>query len=344
MGIDAVDLREDEIDITPWLPLLCDGAAHNFTIGVSGLNDNGGNGTATLSGTTDSYWLVTGKIFIWLDAPGHVTTGTGPDKAVDTPYFQVSSLVGTGVNGTNDTLVYKVNAQRALELESTVNFSHGKKSVSWRQSLAYSNAGDYTDGGNVEVNNQQTTGYDISSSGYSKHLSYPLYAYSAYAVIADNISIIAEVNRGKDIVTIGQSVFPTGLEAFSSATAIRPAYKSFQGASLSTTQNGNATYLANETSSTSFSFGSTTQDMTFSGITYGVQRNTQGFPLIDGSRELFTRHVVAENGTVVEDDETLVTTAVKHDHGGPGNPKGFSIDRAPGRGSNWHGFGQRRKA
>lgn len=61
VGIDAFDLREDEIDITPWLPLLCDGNAHNFTIRVSGLNDSG-NGTATLSETTDSYWLVTGKV------------------------------------------------------------------------------------------------------------------------------------------------------------------------------------------------------------------------------------------------------------------------------------------
>lgn len=61
VGIDAFDLKEDEIDITPWLPLLCDGNSHNFTIRVSGLTDNG-NGTATLSETTGGYWLVTGKV------------------------------------------------------------------------------------------------------------------------------------------------------------------------------------------------------------------------------------------------------------------------------------------
>jgi len=61
VGIDAFELKEDEIDITPWLPLLCDGQSHNFSIRVSGLSDDG-NGTASLSETTNSYWLITGKV------------------------------------------------------------------------------------------------------------------------------------------------------------------------------------------------------------------------------------------------------------------------------------------
>lgn len=61
VGIDAFDLREDEIDITPWLPLLCDGKEHNFTVRVSGLNDDG-KGNVALSEITGSYWLVTGKV------------------------------------------------------------------------------------------------------------------------------------------------------------------------------------------------------------------------------------------------------------------------------------------
>jgi len=61
VGIDAFDMKEDEIDITPWLPILCDGKSHNFTILVSGLDDNG-RGSAELSNATESYWLVTGKV------------------------------------------------------------------------------------------------------------------------------------------------------------------------------------------------------------------------------------------------------------------------------------------
>lgn len=61
VGIEAFDLLEDEIDITPWLPLLCDGSSHEFLIRVSGLSESS-NGTAVLSETTESYWLVTGKV------------------------------------------------------------------------------------------------------------------------------------------------------------------------------------------------------------------------------------------------------------------------------------------
>jgi hypothetical protein len=41
VGIDAFDLKEYEIDITPWLPMLCDGNQHTFTMKVAGLLDDG---------------------------------------------------------------------------------------------------------------------------------------------------------------------------------------------------------------------------------------------------------------------------------------------------------------
>ncbi|KAK6436836.1 hypothetical protein LTR95_006966 [Oleoguttula sp. CCFEE 5521] len=337
VGIDAFDLKEDEIDITPWLPLLCDGNAHNFTMRVSGLNDSG-NGTATLSETTDSYWLITGKVFVWLDKPGHITTGTLPSKVQPAPSFQVSSSFGTVGNGTNSTLSYSVTAQRSLLFQSTINTSRGRKAASWRQYLNFSNIGVYTDGANTQVNTQQTTGYDVSSSGYAKHFSYPLYAYSSYTTQADNFTIQATVNRGKDVQTLGQGVFPTGLESFSASNAVHSIIPTFQGASLSTTQNGNATYIANTTSSTSSSFGTTEQDMTFAGVTAGSGTGPYGFPAIAGSRELFERHVLAVNGTVVADTETLVGSPVAHQHGGQGSGRGFALSGLLGRGHKHSGL------
>lgn len=56
VGIDAFDLREDTIDITPFLPILCDGRNHTFQIVVSGLNDDG-QGHGSLSETVGSYWV-----------------------------------------------------------------------------------------------------------------------------------------------------------------------------------------------------------------------------------------------------------------------------------------------
>ena len=331
VGIDAFDLKEDEIDITPWLPLLCDGNAHNFTIRISGLNDTG-NGPATLSEITDSYWLVTGKVFIWLDQPGHVTTGTLPSKAQPAPALQVTTSVGA-TNGTNSSLHYEVTAQRTLSFQSTINTSRGRKSASWKQSLSFTSTGDYTDYGNVEVNNQQTTGTDVSSSGYAKHFTYPLFANTTEIETSDTLTLFATVNRGKDVQTLGQPVFPTGLEAFAASNAIHPILPSFQGASLSTTQDGSATYIANTTTNSAISFGTTEQDMTLSGLkSTGLGLNGQVFPSIGAGSELFHRHAMAVNGTVVDDEETLVNAHIGHQHGPAGNVAGFALDAAPGRG------------
>lgn len=62
VGIDAYDLREDEIDISPWLPLLCDNQAHNFTLVVSGLAPDTTNITSTLSERVNTYWVIDAKV------------------------------------------------------------------------------------------------------------------------------------------------------------------------------------------------------------------------------------------------------------------------------------------
>jgi len=330
VGIDAFDLKEDEIDITPWLPLLCDGNAHTFEIRVSGLNDNG-NGTASLSETTDDYWIVSGKIFLWLDTPGHITTGQGPHLISPPPSLQVTSSLLKGQNGTNSTLLYQVQAQRTLSIQSNLTLSSGPQTAFWTQNRTFSNTGNLSSSGNIALNTQVTTGHDLSSSGYSRSLTYDLYAYSDYETLGSNISIAATVNRVKTVETKGQAVFPTGLEAF---VKVAPA---FQGSLLSTTQNGSATYLANTTSSKSFSFGTTEQDMTLSGIRGGRGYEGQGA----GDTELFYRHALAVNGTVTVDEERVLGDNVQHAHGyghGHGdNGHGFCLNGLHGRGGKWNG-------
>lgn len=330
VGIDAFDLKEDEIDITPWLPLLCDGNAHTFEIRVSGLNDNG-NGTASLSETTDDYWIVSGKLFLWLDVAGHIITGQGPHLISPPPDLQVTSSLLTGRNNTNSTLLYQVQAHRTLSIQSTLTLSSGQQTVSWSQQRTFSNTGNLSSSGNIAINTQKTTGHDVSSSGYSRDLTYDLYAYSDYETLGSNISIAATVNRVKTVETKGQAVFPTGLEAFMN---VAPA---FQGSLLTTTQNGSATYLANTTSSKSFSFGTTEQDMTLSGIRGGYGYGAQG----SGNTELFYRHALAVNGTVTLEEERVLGGTVQHAHGhghGYGDDQhGFCLNSLHGRGGTWQG-------
>ena len=107
VGLDAFDLREDETDISAFLPLLCDGKEHTFEIRVVGINDDG-SGHGTLTHTVGSYWVVTGKVFLWLDSSGWITTGSDPVRVVPPPTLHMSSSVGAIANGTNTTLAYSI--------------------------------------------------------------------------------------------------------------------------------------------------------------------------------------------------------------------------------------------
>lgn len=130
VGIDAFDLRQHEIDVTPWLPLLCDGASHTFEIRVASLNDDGA-GHATLSEIVGSYWVVTGTIFLFLGQDGSVTTGTLPSIDTPSPEIQISSSVTTNSTGANETLTYITAVTRNIAITSG--------NTSWTQSLSYSN-------------------------------------------------------------------------------------------------------------------------------------------------------------------------------------------------------------
>ncbi|KAJ4306112.1 hypothetical protein N0V88_000908 [Collariella sp. IMI 366227] len=81
VGIHAFDLREHEIDITPFLPLLCDGAQHTFTIRVAGLNTSSGSATALLTETVNESWYVTGKLFLWLSSTETTAPSPPPQTA-----------------------------------------------------------------------------------------------------------------------------------------------------------------------------------------------------------------------------------------------------------------------
>ncbi|GKT50408.1 peptide-N4-(N-acetyl-beta-glucosaminyl)asparagine amidase A [Colletotrichum spaethianum] len=56
VGLDAYDLREHEIDISPWLPVLSDGQEHTFKIKVAGIADEGDRVFVNTTGTKNPEW------------------------------------------------------------------------------------------------------------------------------------------------------------------------------------------------------------------------------------------------------------------------------------------------
>ena len=268
VGIDAFDLREYEIDITPFLPYLMDGGNHSFTIKVVGVNDNNGEGPATLADEAGSYWLVTGKIFLFYGNNTANVSHTAPTISAPTPDIYVTSSVGQSSNGTNETLAYSVTASRSFSVSSSFG--------TWTQSLSYSNEGLLTSEGLVQVNTQSTTGsvssIDLSYTTFRNDVSfsYPITVNTSYGILSDDaLTIDAEIDRGLSITASGRPDISV--------------YTLVAGPStLNTTQFGTAEY--SDQTNSSYSFGDTTQD--FREESYG---------------SLYTRDVHAINSSVVSD-------------------------------------------
>lgn len=295
VGLDDFDLREHEIDITPWLPVLCDGNDHTFTIQVAGLADDGAT-TASLTQTVGSSWYVTGKIFVWLDADADaVTNGTAPVVTSAPPTIRVSQQVVVDDAGANETLYYTVSVARSFSVQGYVASQNAAGAAAWSQTLAYTNDGVVGAYGYDQVNNLSMTGSDAATVAgqavYSTTYSFPLFCNTTYGVSsAGNITLWAALDQGLALQVVGAAVFPTGLEAFAASNSSN----SYPGGSvLSTRFNGTASFFEWADYSYSTGFGSSSQTFSFGGIGEASEQT------------LYTRDVTAVNATVVQDSEYI---------------------------------------
>jgi hypothetical protein len=284
VGIDAYDLREPEIDITPFVPLLTDGKAHTFSIQIAGFNGPS-NGTSQLV-PVGSYWVVTGKIFVYQADPDADSFSYRDHSA---PKTTISNLAISSSSSrlqvpsanktlTNQTLTYSVSASRSLLI------THTRSGASWSQSLTFSNKGQFTNSGLTQANLQSTTGTSFSSAfNTTTKFSYPLNCitstiYPAFPA-TDPIKITADISRGLTIDSDADSGNPVSLFSLVSGPL-----------SLQTTQMGGARF-SNERNK-SYNYGHTEQ--TFSQKSGGL---------------LYTRDVKADNSTLLWDSNPSVSRA-----------------------------------
>ncbi|KAI5927169.1 peptide N-acetyl-beta-D-glucosaminyl asparaginase amidase A-domain-containing protein [Camillea tinctor] len=294
VGLQAFDLREHQVDITPWLPVLCDGTDHTFTIRVAGLTDDGTSSAALTESVNDS-WYVTGKIFVWLDPEGSVTTGSAPALDFTGPHIALSRSLAQNATGANATLSFSTAVQRSISVRANVSSQGGAGEAAWTQTLSYANDAVVADYGFTQLNNFTIAGTDAATSpdtAYRSVYAYPLYCNQTYAVSPQgNLTIRATLVQGLEVRVQGDSVFPTGLEAFAaSGNAPR-----FAGSFLKTERSGTASFFQTGDGRNSSGFGSTTQAFRFGGI--GP----------DADVELYARDVTAVNGTTVADEVSIGT-------------------------------------
>ncbi|KAK4241642.1 peptide N-acetyl-beta-D-glucosaminyl asparaginase amidase A-domain-containing protein [Achaetomium macrosporum] len=295
VGIEAFDLREHEIDITPFLPLLCDGNQHTFTIRVAGLNGTGRTGSTSLTETVNESWYVTGKIFIWLDDdPSSITTGDRPTILDDRPVIHTSRSLTTVANGTNETLTYITRVSRSFKIATrNIKSQHQSASATWTQDLTYINNGLVSAFGYSQLNDLRISGEDQSllpDSRYLARYSYPLFANQSYAFSPQgNLSIWAYLKQGKEVAVSGASVFPSGLEAFAGRGR-------GETAMLRTTKEGTAEFRQTGDGKQSSGWGDASQVFWF-----GTGRGRPGLDQLGGAEELYYRSVRAVNGSVLKD-------------------------------------------
>lgn len=312
VGPDAFDLKEHEIDITPWLPLLCDGTNHTFTIYVAGLLDDGDSG-ATVTQTVGSSWYVTGKIFVWLDDDeDSVTTGSAPVVVAPDPDITVSQALTQNATGANETLTYDTAVSRSYSVSSSVVSQNVSTSVSWTQSLTYSNQGYVWAYGYAQINDFLIDGADEASTSsssapaaagadYRTEYQYPLWCNTSYSYSPEgNLSIYARLIQGKKVYVEGAAVFPDGLEAFSEGEGATTLGAKYAGSLANTTKDGTAYFFEYADDTVSTGYGSSDQVFSFGGFT-GDGGSIDATP----DEQLYYRHVTAVNSTVTYDLQEL---------------------------------------
>lgn len=336
VGPDAFDLKEHEIDITPWLPLLCDGNSHTFTIYVAGLLDDGGS-EASITQTVAASWYVTGKVFVWLDDEGSVTTGSAPVVEASAPTISVSSALTQNATGSNETLTYDTEVSRAFKVTSTVVSRNSSGTVSWTQDLSYSNKGFVSAYGFAQINDFLISGTDETTSSstavgadYKTEYKYPLWCNSTYGYSPEgNLTLFGRLIQGVQVYVEGAAVFPDGLEAFSEGGSSQASPK-YAGSLVDTTKDGTAYFFQYADRSNSSGYGSTDQVFSFGGFT-APGGSIDATP----DQELYSRHVAATNSTVTRDDEVVAgggTTVTSTESDGAVSEKSYA--QAPLDGGN----------
>ncbi|KUJ18719.1 uncharacterized protein LY89DRAFT_582181 [Mollisia scopiformis] len=305
VGIDAFDLKEAEVEISPWLPMLCDGNPHTFSINVVGLDDNGST-SATMSKSVGSSWLVTGKIFIWQDDANSITTGSMPTVSASDPTVAVSQSLAKNSTGANDTLQYTVSVSRKFSVSSTLTTQNSSVTSSWSQTLSHTDNGTFLAGGNIQTNFITTTGRDVATLGaatpYTCEYSFPMFANSTAVQLPNGTTTFnATIQRTKIMDTNGRGVAPSGLQPFAVIPQSADLVLTLAGTTRVDSQNGTAfLFLDNNNGNNSFSFGNTVQSLRFGG------KSAAGALGMEPDVELYFRSVEVSNGSTVSDTERLV--------------------------------------
>ncbi|KAJ6787800.1 hypothetical protein PWT90_01477 [Aphanocladium album] len=227
VGIQAFDLLENEIDITPWLGIICDGFEHTFSLQVVGEKEQEPN----------SYWIMTGKVFIWnADTNNSTTTGAAPQ--VDISPLNLNSSGGGNAGGP---IPYQQSITRKIRVTSELTVAGERKKYEWNQRYSMTNDGNITNGGNDQyvqaLYEGESTATSASVSYFFIGFKYPFDMSLTSASEENSLKMTTNLQQGMDLTVTGKTAFSYGIDAFDNRLRTK-----VSGSVLQTMRNATASY------------------------------------------------------------------------------------------------------
>ncbi|WFD20934.1 hypothetical protein MCAP1_003189 [Malassezia caprae] len=225
VGIDAFDMREQEIDITPWLPYLTDGKSHTFEMRVVGVKQDSETNSTHLS-TEDiaHHWLGSAKIFVFY---GKTKKGKAhyarPKMVTNDPEIQMQLS-----HPKNGSMHAKVQVTRTVNISSAAG--------TWHQSLNYSNENLLSRNGVIQTTHQTfhttTKSKNMYAPKFNEERKYGMPLSLKTTTISsgrgsDSINVHADVDYTLNLDTTGRP----DVSAFSLASGAVSLYQRMTGTS-----------------------------------------------------------------------------------------------------------------
>ena len=252
VDLQAFDLREDEIDISPFLGLLCDGLEHKVSIDVFGVNDTDGQ---SVLAQVPMHWVLSGKLFLWLDGEDSVTTGSMP--RVDLPTLSYA----TERNASDDIVVIKQSVRRRFNAEAEITTQRGTQVRRWQKSGKMNTFDELSDNSDTQyvesVYTQMAVSHENDSVVSVTDAAYYINSNTIYREPDGDydFSLNATLHSAMDLALEGLHVSPNGLEPFLDELE-GPQNRT----SLRTWKHGNGFFASLDGGNSSEAFGNTEQN------------------------------------------------------------------------------------
>lgn len=199
------DLAEHEIDITPWLGVLCDKQKHRYNITIVGQDGL----------IVPAFWKVSAKIFVWTDHENRITQGPPPHVNVSEP-----EVITSHSKEFNDEWKYSLSTTRSIDVRSKLNIKGESVHVSWAQRFSMRGEGHIGRKGDYQWCSSFYEGESTLTQNllpyYHRGFSYPIEMTLDKETLPNTkaFRLRAEIDHGMNMTVIGKSVFPSGLEPY----------------------------------------------------------------------------------------------------------------------------------